>query len=513
MMKPESVQQAVGARVLAAAQAELARRDVDTFCELVMRDPKGRPWRQAAFHSEWHRLFPEAGPSRNLIVAPRGSAKSSQLSVARALWELGRNPELRVKLICATDDLASKLLTEIARNITQNRRLRGVFPHLRPDPQGPWTRTQLRVIRTGLSKDPSIEAHGILSAGVGGRADLLVFDDVCDQRTAVLQPAMREQIKRVFYETWLPLLGPEGRAVYVATVWHLADLTVELRDSGHWTVWWRGARDELTGELLWPEVWSEEALRRTESEIGSRAFARQFLLQAVSDEERLFSADAIARCRDVRYAVGRLPAPQDWPVFAGVDLAASVRPTGSWSVIFVVAVSPQRQRLPVEILRFQERLAVVVDRIAEVCQRWQPGKIVVENNAFQEAVLDLLRRDDPELPLEGYRTGSEKADDQIGLPALAAAVDRGDWIIPAGGVPHGGGCACAYCAWQREMLLYPGGEHSDTVMGMWFAEIAARAAVPARQYHYPGPEDNDALTAPSRWRDLGGGPWDRWRGG
>jgi hypothetical protein len=243
-------------------QAEQARRDINEFCQFVMRDPRGEAWVQQPFHREWQSRLPVEGPARVLIGAPRESAKSSQMAVARPLWELGRNPELRIKIICAGEDLATKLLGEIGRHISHNPRLRLVFPDLRPDAEGPWTRSQLRVVRQGLSKDASIEAYGVISAGVGGRADLLIFDDVCDQRTAVLQPAMREQIKRLFYETWLNLLGPQGRAVYVATVWHPADLSVELRDSGNWTTWWRGIYDEATGESLWPDRRNEEALRR-----------------------------------------------------------------------------------------------------------------------------------------------------------------------------------------------------------------------------------------------------------
>ena len=248
-MSKQTLSERARQRSIDRVRAEQARRDVNEFCELVMRGSGERPWRQAPFHQEWQALLPVEGRARVLIGAPRESAKSSQMAVARPLWELGRNPELRIKIVCATDDLAAKLVGEIARNITQNPRLHHVFPDLQPDPEGPWTRTQLRVTRQGLSKDPSVEGHGVLSAGVGGRADLMIFDDVCDQRTTVLQPAMREQIKSVFYETWINLLGPDGRAVYVATVWHVADLSVELRDGGQWTTWWRGARDELTGAL------------------------------------------------------------------------------------------------------------------------------------------------------------------------------------------------------------------------------------------------------------------------
>lgn len=506
MTETKSLKRRALSEVALAAEAELARRDVNVFCELAMRDPKGRPWKQALFHREWQDGLPAEGPARALIGAPREFAKSSQMAVARPLWELGRNPELRMKIVCATDGLAEKLLGEIARNIHHNPHLHRVFPRLRPDPAGPWTRSQLRVACRSLAKDPSIEAHGILSTGVGGRADLVVFDDVCDQRTAVLQPTMRERIKSVFYETWLNILGPQGRAVYIATVWHPADLTVELRDSGQWHAWWKGARDELTGELLWPARWDEEALRTREAEIGSRAFARQFLLQAVSDEERLFSADAIARCRDSRYPVGRLMPPDGWSICIGVDLAASIRSTGSWNVIFVLAVNPEGQRLPVEIVRFQARLSAVVDRILEAARQWRPQRIVVEDNGFQEAVLELARNEDPELPLEGHRTGANKADEQIGLPALAASLDRAQWIIPAGGTPHGGGCTCAYCAWQREMSLYPAAEHSDTVMAMWFADIAARSARPASLPAMPSPKHLLRLRKPSVLRGLGVNP-------
>ena len=509
-MKAECLRERALTRAAEAAEAELARRDIDAFCEFAMRDPKGKPWRQAQFHRDWQSLLPVAGPARVLIGAPREFAKSSQMAVARPLWELGRDPELRVKLISATDDLAQKLVGEIARNISHNPRLRQVFPGLRPDPEGPWTRSQLRVARKGLSKDPSVEGHGVETAGVGGRADLMIFDDVCDQRTSVLQPAKREQIKQLFYETWLNLLGPEGRAVYVATVWHPADLTVALRDSGQGTTWWRGARDELTSELLWPERWTEDALRRREAEIGSRAFARQFLLQAVSDEERLFSADAIARCRDTRYPVGRVVPPDGWPICMGVDLAASIRSTGSWNVIFILAVSPEGRRLPVEIIRFRARLSEVVEQIVAAYHRWRPRKMVVENNGFQQAVLELLHRDEPRLPLEGHQTGSNKADEQEGLPALDAALDRGHWIIPAGGKPHGGGCGCSYCVWQREMSLYPASAHSDTVMAMWFAEIAAKAAVRRhRKGKYPKPGDFSGLRKKSYAEERDGRPMER----
>ena len=239
-------------KLAASLQIELARRDVNAFCEFVFRDSANRPWRQQSFHREWQALLPVEGPARVLIGAPRESAKSSQMAVARVLWELGRNPELRVKIVSATEDLAGNLVAEIQRHIERNPRLQLVFPHLRPNPAGPWTRGVLLVERRGIAKDATVTAHGVLSSAVGSRADLIIFDDVCDFRNAVQQAATRAQVKDAFSEIWVNLLGPTGRAVYVATVWHEHDLTMELKGHPEWLKWWRPARDEVTKEPLWP---------------------------------------------------------------------------------------------------------------------------------------------------------------------------------------------------------------------------------------------------------------------
>lgn len=81
--KSEFSQRQARRRALERLHAEAARRDVNEFCQFVMRDPKGRLWRQARFHRAWHALLPLAGPVRLLIVAPRESAKSSQMVIAR----------------------------------------------------------------------------------------------------------------------------------------------------------------------------------------------------------------------------------------------------------------------------------------------------------------------------------------------------------------------------------------------------------------------------------------------
>jgi hypothetical protein len=516
IQRPRSILDTGQRRHLAAAvEIELARRDPNAFCEYAMRDPEGRPWRQAQCHREWQALLPRRGPARVLIGAPRESAKTTQMAIGRVIWELGTNPSLRVKIITSTDDLAGDIVSAIGEHILRNPRVRHAFPHLQPASPSLWPKpgaraSRLVVARHSQDKDPSVSGHSVLSTGAGGRADLLVFDDVVDYRNAVASPSLRGRVAQSLLEVWINQLGPTGRAVYVGTVWHEEDLTMQLKDNPAWTVWWRPARDEVTGEALWPERWDAEALAAREREIGARAFARQYLLQPLSEEERSFPEEVLAACRDVTAVPGRIEVPDSWPRYCGVDLAASLGQKASWTVMVTVAVDPgSKRRHPLEIIRKRQHFPATIRMIRQQWEQWKPRLICVESNAFQQAVVQELARADCSIPVRAHATGSEKMDPQIGIPSLSAGMANGSWLIPAGGTPHPGRCECGWCAWVRELTLHPGGEYTDCVMAMWLCELAAREGLRG----YMSPESlrnwiraNEELRRPNPWTELGGVP-------
>jgi len=497
-------------RAKQSLRAELARRDVNAFCEYVMEGPDGKPWVQQDFHKEWQALLPMEGPARVLIGAPRESAKTTQLSIARVLWELGRYPPLRVKIITSTDELASDIVASIADHIVRNPRVREVFPHLLPASRGLWPKagartSRLVVARTIRSKDPSVSGHGILSTGVGGRADLVIFDDVVDYRNAIAQPALRGQVAQSCLEVWINLLGPKGRAVYVATVWHQEDLTMQLKANPQWTVWWRPARDPVSGELLWPGRWDEEALAAREREIGPRPFARQYLLQPLSDEERTFPEHVLAACKDSGHIPGQVEVAENWMRYSGVDLASSLGQKASYTVMFTLAVDPDsKRRYPLEIIRRRQLFPATIQMIKESYERWRHRMVYVESNAYQQAAAQELSQQDRSIPVRAYQTGSEKMDPKVGIPSLSAGMANGSWLIPSGGEAHPTGCDCGWCAWVRELVLHPGGEHSDCVMAMWLCELAAREGDGTSRFIAPPVGFLDEfLTKEPIWQQVG----------
>src|SRR5436309_5566237 len=109
--------------------ARRSRRDPVWFATFCFTEPAGRPLRPAAIHRDLQ-AFLTRHP-RALVELPRDHGKSVQVCI-RLLWELGRNPALRVRVVCATESLAAERGRFVRDAIQSNRRLRLVFPHLRP---------------------------------------------------------------------------------------------------------------------------------------------------------------------------------------------------------------------------------------------------------------------------------------------------------------------------------------------------------------------------------------------
>src|SRR5262245_7046021 len=164
---------ALAAAVLLHHAVERARTCPNAFAELCFTDPSGGALRQGDVHRELQNFL--SGHRRALVELPRDHGKSVQVC-ARLLWELGRDPALRIKVVCATEAIAAERCRFLRDSVATNCRLRLVFPELRP--ARPWEATRFTVRRPAEVIGPSVAGLGIGAASTGTRADLLVCDDV-----------------------------------------------------------------------------------------------------------------------------------------------------------------------------------------------------------------------------------------------------------------------------------------------------------------------------------------------
>src|SRR5262245_30459798 len=254
-----------------------ARQNPNDFAEFAFVDNDGRPLTQAAVHRQLQNFL--SRNSRPLIELPRDHGKSMQLCI-RVLWELGRRPALRVKIVCASEALAMERGRFLRNAIADNRSVCVVFPHLKP--AQPWGADRFTIARPAEVIGPSVTALGIGAASTGSRADLLVCDDIVDVRS-IRSAAERERVKVYFRENLVNLLEPDGRLWNIFTPWHQDDLNAELKKNSSYPLFRRSVDENLTP--VWPEKWPRERLQERRDEIGETSFARAYRLVCVSDDE------------------------------------------------------------------------------------------------------------------------------------------------------------------------------------------------------------------------------------
>jgi len=473
------------------AKIERARRDPVYFGHYCFRNERGEPWIIGdPLHYEWQRFIPLKGPWQGVILGFRESMKTSQIGFCRVLWELGHNPNLRVKYVTCNDDKARDHLRWVKENIESNERLHAVFPDLRPGSKRDWLANKIVIAsrEPGLVRDVSLEVSGITSNASGGRADLMIFDDIIDYKTVIMQPRMHEAIVGHFRNTWLAQ-GAAGRRIVVIGIPTTSDdLLAQLAQDPAWHTFAKPAYIEHpdgTLEATFPQYWPLERLLEQRAAIGDRAFRRQFLLQAISPDERYFSQEGINRCL-CNWEIGANVNP-DWPRYGGVDIAQSLKKKASYTVIFIIAVEPGTgRRHPVEILRAKLRPGEVKQAVVQLARQHNVQRMLVENNAMQEAVVQWCQEMAADIPVYGHFTGSNKWDPEVGVPRLVSQIENGAWVIPLSAEHRNlvskmhqhldvdmDNVHCPVCAWKLEMEQFPLGPTADTIMAMWLADAAA----------------------------------------
>lgn len=466
--------------LLVEVELEKARRSADAFNEFVLKDEKGRNIILSEIHREfnWHidecrRLKKNCG-----ILAPWAHGKTDGVVISRALQFIGEDVNNRIFIVCNEDNNAKARVSSIGKYIEKDKDYHLTYPQVRPGNKEEWSKHKLVVERDSKSKDGSIEAWGIMTSGTGSRCDFLIVDDPVDLRNAVLNPALRPQIKESFKNVWMSRLSTNGFVIYIATIWHEDDLTSELlKNPAYCFLVMKISEDfsriecesPLKGKFeipLWEAVWPKEKLIAKRKAIGERAYNRGFRQMAMSDEDRTFpSAYKVFK---YGVSVSDIVRPE-WPRVMGMD------PFGQNIVIFTLAVAPNGKRYPIEIRMGKWGSKKPVHELIDAYRTHRPQLIVVENNAAQDLLIQwALEVGEASMPILPFVTGKQKADPMVGLPGMEVEFANESWVC-AMGAEHEPDCSCNFCAWKKELASHPVGATQDIVMASWFAREAARA--------------------------------------
>jgi len=172
----------------------------------------------------------EAATTRKLIVMPRGTFKSSLVSVAYPIWCLNRNPNLRVLLDSEIYSNSKNFLREIKGHL-QSERLTRVFGQYGPTEV--WNEGEVTIKqRTLIKKEASITCTGIGAEKTGQHYDLVLMDDMNSPKNSNTPEGCQKVVDH--YKYMNAILDPGGTLAIVGTRYSAADLIGVVWENEVW---------------------------------------------------------------------------------------------------------------------------------------------------------------------------------------------------------------------------------------------------------------------------------------
>jgi hypothetical protein len=157
---------------------------------------------------------------RKLIVMPRGTLKSTVCSVGYPIWQLIRDPDIRILLDSELYSNSSKFLREIKGHL-QSRSLIELFGEFY-NPSN-WNEGEITILqRTKNLKESSITCSGIGAQKTGQHYDLIIADDLNSKDNSYTEE-LREKVVE-HYKYYISLLEPDGTLIVVGTRYAYGDV-------------------------------------------------------------------------------------------------------------------------------------------------------------------------------------------------------------------------------------------------------------------------------------------------
>lgn len=205
----------------------VARRDFRHFLEYACLDEEtNENVRLAEIHRQWvdHINFCWAHGIHAIILAPWGHGKTSIVEMLPLfLW--GHDQSLRIKIACSNDDLAKARTGKIRDYIVNSEEYHTLFPAVRPNETSRgWTEHSFFIQRDTKARDSSLDAKAITSHITGGRADVIIYDDINDEKNTIINPKDRDKVWLRYRTAFMKSLVPDGRVVFIGTRWHDEDV-------------------------------------------------------------------------------------------------------------------------------------------------------------------------------------------------------------------------------------------------------------------------------------------------
>jgi len=440
----------------------------------------------ARFQREIFQLTEDKGMPLTVIVAFRGSAKSSIVSLSLPIWSIISNRKKFIVIVAQTQQKAKQMMMNLKQELESNTLLKndlGPFEESNEE----WGSYSIVIPQydariTIASTDQSI--RGIRH--YEHRPDLIIADDIEDLNS------MKNRDSRDKLYNWLlgdvfPAGDQDTNIVIIGNLLHEDSVLMRLRRAID-TNRMKGIFREYplidkAGTILWPGKFPDaESIKKLKHRYGDEiTFQREFMLNFISDASRVVLPEWI-------HYYDSLPTKTDEKkpfrdVFTAIDPAISEKSSADKTAMVSVKVFGYGKDFRIYVLPhpMNRRLNISQIRIQAIALSKQLGddklsKLYVENVAAQEwLVQDLSKAGYPAIGVS-----PQGIDKRSRLAEISMAIKEGIVVFPREGAKE-----------LIDQILYFGSERYDDLVDAAVMAINKALTINRNKINWVGFGDDD----------------------
>jgi len=397
----------------------------------------------APFHKEMFQITEEQNNNTVVVMAFRGSAKSSIFTMSYPIWAILCKPQKKfVVVLGQTQRQARQHLANIKRELESNRLLKadlGPFKEIEED----WGATSLVISKSGaritaVSMEQAIRGMRHMQ----DRPDLIIADDLEDIATVKTKEG-REKIYNWVTGEVVPAGDQDTKLVLIGNLLHEDSLLCRYREQIE--------KKDLVGRCLVVPLLDENEniawigkyptmadVDKEKSRVANPiAWSREFELKIVPEEGRIIYPEWIKTYPE-------LPAQAKESKFRsiqiGVDLAISTSTTADFTAMVGGCLYGYEPNFKIYVLpnSINKRLTMndIIETAKMVSDSYKingvPAKLFIEDVAFQKSVVQELARFG--YPVQGISINFGNKRDR--LAAISFLIQNGRIVFPEHGAEN-----------------------------------------------------------------------------
>lgn len=340
-----------------------------------------------------------------LLLLPRGTFKSSIVTVGYPLWRIAKNPNDRGLISNATYNLACDFVGQVKKNLQFNENYRQLYGDF--STEAPIWRENAFQVNIGKdhpeyndesfrSKAATLTALGAESGHTGTHFNYAILDDLVARENISTMDRIQKIID--FYKDVLDLVDVDEsghkQIIIIGTTWHQADLYSWIQDDE------TGISDEFAilklpaygnfddkgefhgewgkGPLLFPPRLDWKIMEQLKNNQELSHFSAQYLLNPVPPDNATFSNFKYYDLTEIKGL--RLNK------FIAIDPAIAEKKESDYSAMVCVGVDHQNNWYLLDIWRGKVNPMGLIKQIMLWDSKWKPITTAIESTAFQRTI-------------------------------------------------------------------------------------------------------------------------------